>query len=128
MRNALPLFAILAVALLVPPAIPAADYEIIELGPGETKDVYFQINLSGNVYLRIVAEPGGQACADLWWIKWPLGNIEKLGRHCHTANLKIPGWTSAAISSKLRAGGATHRLKIVASATEEVANKVTIKF
>jgi len=60
--------------------------------------------------------------------KVAFGNIEKLGRQCHSATFRIPGWTSAAISSKLRAGGARHRLKIVASASEEVANKVTIKF
>ena len=41
-------------------AMPAAatDFDIIEVPPGQTVNVYFQINLSGEVYINIgTADP-----------------------------------------------------------------------
>lgn len=104
------------------------EQQVSELKPGESIDVYFEINLSGKVFVYIVAESGGEACADFWWITWPFGRNEDMGRFCQEATFDIPGWTSVAISSKLRAGGAKNRLKIAVRANEEVANKITIKF
>ncbi|MCS6291948.1 MAG: hypothetical protein H8J66_02655 [Nitrospira sp.] len=106
----------------------ANDTKIVDLNPGESVDAYFEVNLSGKLFIYIVAEPGGEACADFWWIKWPFGRNENTGRFCNEATLDIPGWTSLAISSKLRAGGAKNRVKIAVRANEEVAYKQTIKF
>lgn len=106
----------------------STDQQVTELRPGESVDAYFEINLSGQLFIYIVAEPGGEACADFWWIKWPLGRNEDVGRFCNEVTFKIPGWSSLAISSKLRAGGARNRIKIVVRANEEVANKLSISF
>ena len=104
----------------------ARDYEVIDIIPGQSKDVYFEINLKGRVYIRIVGPPGAEACATFWWIKWPLGNIKDLGRHCGSATFEIPGWLDLAVSSKLRVGSANSPLKIVASENASIANSVTV--
>jgi hypothetical protein len=103
----------------------AADYQLISVEPGQNVDLYFEINLSGEVFLRIGSR-GGSGCADFWWINWPFGNLQSLGSHCGAARFKIPGLTSFAIASKLRAGGVTEPTKIVAAASEQVANSVPI--
>jgi len=106
----------------------ARDYQIIAVSAGDTADVYFEINLSGKVYLRIVAPPGAEACADLWWIKWPLGNIQDVGRRCGSLQLEVPGLTDIAISAKLRVRAGNSPLKIVAAATEAAGNSALVSF
>lgn len=59
----------------------AGDVHIIDILPDQQADVFFQINTAGTVYLKIVAEKG-EPCAEFWWIKWPLGTVEQLGRNC----------------------------------------------
>lgn len=105
----------------------AAPVQIIDLKPGQTVDIYFEINLSGNVVIRIATQTG-VGCADLWWIKWPLGNVSSLGRHCGTARIPIPGFSSFAIAAKLRATGVTVNTKIIAASTETVANSVRVQW
>jgi hypothetical protein len=68
----------------------AADYQIIALQPGQTTDVYFEFNLSGQVSLRIVTQLG-PGCAEMWWITWPLGRITSIRRKCGSVRLPIPG-------------------------------------
>ena len=101
----------------------AADYQVIDVQPGQTVDVYFEFNLSGSVSLRI-ATKAGPGCADMWWIKWPLGDIQSLGRRCGSARLSLPGITDFAFAGKLRATGVSVPTKIVAAASERVANSV----
>ena len=96
--------------VLVSPLAHAADPQIENVSKGESKDLYFQINVSGTVYVKIAAKPGESACANFWWIKWPLGNIKALGRHCNFARFEIPGITDLALSSKLRVGGGENSL------------------
>ena len=108
----------------------AADPQIIELKPNESADAYFSVNISGKVFVRIASKPGEEACAEFWWIKWPLGEVAQLGRHCNGASFEIPGlfgWPPT-ISSKLRVGGAKNPVKLAVSATEQVANSVTFNF
>ena len=50
----------------------AADYELVRIPAGSTGNVYFEVNMSGQVFLSI-RDTRGPACANLWWIKWPLG-------------------------------------------------------
>lgn len=115
--------------LLATAARSAGEFEIIDVPAATNKDVYFQINVSGKVYLRLVAENGGEACADFWWIKWPLGTVEKLGRHCGSAQFTIPTFFSDfAVSSKLRVGGANTHLKIAASDSIQVSSNATVTF
>jgi hypothetical protein len=106
----------------------AASPQIIDVAPGQTEDAYFQINLSGKVFVVIAAKPGDEACADFWWVTWPLGRVESLGRHCNSASFPIPGVLSAAISSKLRVGGVKNKVKIGISANEEVAHNLKFTF
>jgi hypothetical protein len=105
----------------------AAEFQVIDLQPGQTVDVYFEINLSGQVALRI-ATKFGPGCAEFWWIKWPLGNIKSLGKICGTARLTIPGWRDVALAGKLRATGVTAPTKIVAASSERVANSVALQW
>jgi hypothetical protein len=107
--------------------VQAAEYQVIDLQPGQTVDVYFDINLSGSVSLRIVTK-SGLGCAELWWIKWPLGDIKSLGRKCGSARIALPGITDFAIAGKLRAGGASVPMKIIAASNERVANSVTLQW
>ncbi len=102
------------------------DYKLIEIGPGETKDLYFEVNLAGSIHVRIAAAPGAEPCADFWWIKWPLGTIKDLGRQCGSASFEIPGWLDFSLSAKLRVGNARTPLKIVASENATVANSVVL--
>jgi hypothetical protein len=78
---------------------------VVTVQPGATEDLYFQVNLKGAVYVRIGTQTGNEPCADFWWITWPLGSVESLGRHCGFATFTIPGWAKLAVSSKLRVGG-----------------------
>jgi len=106
----------------------AQEQHVVEIGPGQSGDAYFEINLTGHVYVYLVGEPGGEACADFWWIKWPLGTTETLGRFCNEAKFEIPGWTSFAFSTKLRVGGTKNRVKVAVRENSEVAYKHTITF
>jgi hypothetical protein len=105
----------------------AADYQVIDVQPGQTVDVYFEINLSGSVSLR-VATKAGPGCAEMWWIKWPLGDIQSLGKKCGSARIVLPGITDFAFAGKLRATGVKMPTKIVAAANERVANSVSLQW
>jgi hypothetical protein len=105
---------------LGPKAVYAADYQIIDVKPGENVDVYVEINLKGFVYARIQTR-NGPGCANFWWIVWPLGSIKHVGNYCGASRFEIPGWRDLALWSKLRVGGVTEPTKIVAAATEAVA-------
>lgn len=121
------LLALLSAASIAVPVwkASAADYQIIDVQPGETVDVYFEINLSGQLILRIATQ-AGPGCAELWWITWPLGSINSLGKKCGSVQLNIPGWFDLAMSAKLRAAGVDAPTKIVAASSEQVANFVTL--
>jgi hypothetical protein len=110
-----------------PGAVWAANYQVIEIYPGQDVDIYFEINLSGTVALRIETM-SGPGCAELWWIRWPLGNIASLGKRCGSFRLPIPGVTEFTLSAKLRAAGVDRRTKIIAAANERVANSATLQW
>lgn len=114
-------------ALMTVPFCPAhaADFQIVEVQPGQNVDVFFQINLYGRVFVRIETR-NGIGCADFWWILWPLGNVRQIGRQCGSADFEIPGLLDFSISSKLRAGGVSETTKIAIAANAQVAHSVTI--
>jgi hypothetical protein len=105
----------------------ASEYQVITVTPGNDADVYFQINLSGTVYLKIET-PRGPGCADFWWIIWPLGTVKQLGTRCGSDRLPIPSWSDFAIASKLRVGGVSEPTKIIAASSETVANSITVRW
>jgi hypothetical protein len=130
-KHDLRLSALTASCIIASALVARADSsktEVITVQPGKNTDVYLEINLSGKVYLAIQAPVGGEACANFWWIKWPFGNIQDLGRHCGNAAFDIPGLSSFAFSAKLRVGGAKQLVKVVAGASEEVAHSATVHF
>jgi hypothetical protein len=92
--------------------------KVFTLVPGASSDAYFEINVSGTVFVTIAAPPGQEPCAEFWWIKWPLGTVESLGRKCGNLRLETPGLSRFAMSAKLRAGGAKSVIKIAISANE----------
>ena len=100
----------------------------IDLAKGATVDAYYEVNVDGKIYVQIAAKPRDNNCAKFWWIKWPFGNVQALGRQCGFATFEIPGFTSLAISAKLRAGGAVNDVKLGVSATEAVAHSATFDF
>jgi hypothetical protein len=102
--------------------VRAEDVQVIDIQPGEQSDIFFQVNTTGQVYLKIVSE-NGDPCADFWWIKWPFGTVEQLGRKCGNVVFDIPGVSSASVSSKLRAGGIGTHIKIGVFSNESVFSK-----
>jgi hypothetical protein len=102
-------------------------FQVIDVPEGKTVDTYFEINLSGYVSLSI-RDKNGPACADLWWITWPLGWVKEIGRKCGNARLDIPGWRDLSLWSKLRARGAGQHTKIIVSENSEIANTITLSF
>lgn len=102
-------------------SVRAADLRVIEVKPGHSEDAYFSINLKGKVFVQLAAENGAEACAEFWWIRWPLGTVEPLGRHCNMAAFSIPSFFSLTLSSKLRVGGVSNRVKLAISARESIA-------
>ena len=102
-----------------------ASYQTFEISPGETKDIHFSVNLSGNLYLNILKENRTEGCIDLWWILWPFGSIQNIGRSCGRVDLGIPGLLSLSVASKLRAGGAESNIKILLTGDLVVANSIS---
>jgi len=104
------------------------DHHTIWVEPGQSVDVYWEINLSGTIYLAADID-SASACLDYWWITLPFGRVESLGRHCGRVSFNLPGISSFAIGGKLRAGGAHMRTRIQATSDEKVAiNFPTITF
>jgi hypothetical protein len=128
MRPVRLVLAMAAALALASGSAAAADPQIVELAPGAAGDAYFQINLRGKIYVQIAAPPSGEPCAEFWWIKWPLGTVEHLGRHCERAVFDIPGIFSLTLSSKLRAQAGPSGLKLAVSASESVAMSTSFTF
>ena len=102
-----------------------AALQIIDLPAHQQADVYFEANLKGKVYVKIVSQ-GEESCCDFWWIEWPFGRVEQQGRHCGFAAFDLPGGLT--VSAKLRAGNGTGHIKLGVSASESVARDSTIHF
>jgi hypothetical protein len=112
------------VALVAMCALPARaeDYKTVWVSPGESVDVYWDINLSGKVYLAADID-GRPACLDYWWIVWPFAQVKNVGRHCGRASFDLPSLSDWAIGGKLRAGGADARTRLRGTAQESVAHR-----
>jgi hypothetical protein len=116
-----------ALALLSGTSARTADYETVWVDPGNSVDVYWEINLKGKVY--VAADIDGQpACLDYWWIVLPFTQINKLGNHCGRASFDIPSWSDFSIGGKLRAGNAKDRTRVLGTSNERVAATYPVKF
>jgi len=104
------------------------DLKTFLISPGENKTLFTNVNTSGKVYVRIVAEPGKEACLNFWWIKYPIGNVEQLGRYCNRAIFAVPSLRNGAFATKLRAGGARSDQAVGLSANEAIAHGFTYRF
>jgi hypothetical protein len=101
--------------------VSAADYETVWVDTGTAVDVYWNVNLSGKVF--IVADiDGNPACLDYWWVVWPFTQIKKLGHHCGRATFELPTLGDWGIGGKLRAGGAVSLTRLRGTAQESVAH------
>jgi hypothetical protein len=89
--------------------------------------VFAEINTTGTVFVRIVSKTG-VGCADFWWVKWPFGYTQQLGRHCGAARFDIPSVFSITVASKLRAGGITTPVKIGTSVNETSLGTASVDF
>jgi hypothetical protein len=98
----------------------AANYHITDIAAGDTADIFFEINIAGKVYLSIRGRSGSE-CVDLWWIRWPLGSVDRLGKRCGNIALKIPGLADTSVAAKLRGRAINGPVKIVGSSNESVA-------
>lgn len=105
----------------------AADRQIVKAPAGKTVDAYFQINVSGDLFLRIKTKDGSN-CARFWWIKWPFGSVSQLGRLCGSVKIPIPGIFSFSVASKLRVASEGSDTLIALAADERVANTTNLEF
>lgn len=64
--------------------------ETININPGETKTIYFFINLKGKVFLKIRnrSQTNKITC---WWVKGPFGSVEGIGEIIGGGTLAFKG-------------------------------------
>jgi hypothetical protein len=124
-RFGLEVVAVLAVLSMTREAA-ARDYDIVSLKSGERKEVYFQVNLGGNVYLDI-RNKDGAGCATLEWTSWWNLWRKEEQRQCGFTTIKIPGVFEGAVWGTLWAT-AEGDIKIGYSADERVAHSITFDF
>ncbi|RWP68183.1 hypothetical protein [Mesorhizobium sp.] len=118
---------LLVTTFVMSPSAKAEDFQTIWVEPGQSVNVYWNINLAGKVYLS--ADIGGNpACLDYWWIVWPFTQIKSLGRHCGRISFELPGMSDFAIGGKLRAGNADGKTRVLGTATESVAQTFPVSF
>lgn len=111
--------AIVLALFSVSPAL-AQDYSTEMVDPGKSVLLYWNINLSGKVFVAADAN-GNAACLDYWWVTIPFFTEVKLGRHCGRASFELPGLSKFAAGGKLYAGGAEQTTRIRGTSLERVA-------
>lgn len=88
---------------------------------GQTKAIYWQINLKGRVFLDVRAK-GGEGCAYFFWRYWPFGQTLSLGEKCGRFSAEFKQtWTAAGGTLWGRASNGD--VQVVGSSVEEVALK-----
>ncbi|RWE84206.1 MAG: hypothetical protein E5W28_02495 [Mesorhizobium sp.] len=96
----------------------SADFTTLSLRWGETKDVYWEFNLKGKVYLRIVSAEG-VGCARLFWNTLPFDEQISFGKLCGDVSLEVPGGWS--VASVLWAYAIDSDIKILGTSDETLA-------
>jgi hypothetical protein len=105
----------------------AAQPNVIDAPAGQQVDVYTGVLTTGTVWVRIVAQVGAP-CANFWWIEWPFGRVEQLGRRCGVVRFDIPSKFKGSAASRLRAGAISSNLKLAVSSEETAVITIHLGF
>lgn len=100
----------------------AGDDPLVQrLQHGETKKLYWGINLKGVVYISVRGR-GGPGCAHMFWRPIPIfGRTITLNDVCGNVRTEIPGTSSWAIGGELWARANQGDVAIVLSSDERLA-------
>jgi hypothetical protein len=91
---------LLAAALVVPARGQAI--RSVRIPKGESADIWFGVNVTGKVSIRVVTRDGSNKL-NLWWITWGVGSAQSLGNYGPAGDLPIPiTWWKGVISARLR--------------------------
>lgn len=115
---------LLALAVGVLPLFPAAlrgEPLVHRLRDGDTKQLYWAINLQGVVYLSIRGR-GGEGCARVFWRPIPaFGRTITLNDVCGNVRTQVPGASAWAVGGVLWARANHGDVAIILSSEELVA-------
>ena len=92
------------------------SYQTITLSPGETKSIYFYINLKGKVFYKIISKSGTNKI-NCWWIKGPFGTVEGIGALYNQGSISYKGL----VWGRLKASGADSQTTILITDNAQVA-------
>jgi hypothetical protein len=70
------------------PSVVRAEKEI-RIPAGQSADVWWGVNVSGNVHYVIRTRDESNT-VKFWWIKWGVGSIEEVGSRTDVGAFKIP--------------------------------------
>src|SRR5690349_6082205 len=117
-----PLISLLLIGCLASLPAASANYQIFTLRAGRNTQIFYEVNTSGTVFLKIESRDGAPACANFWWITIPWGKNKDLGHQCGQARFEIPGFPH--FGSRLRVGGADEGTRVLLTTEESVANSI----
>jgi hypothetical protein len=100
----------------------ASDEPLVQrLRDGETKRIYWAVNLKGFVFLSIRGRAGA-GCARVFWRPIPnFGRTITLNDVCGNTRIEIPGASNWAIGGELYARANVGEVAIILSSVEQVA-------
>jgi len=74
----------------------------IKIPAGQTADLWYGVNVTGNLNIRIQTRDGKNELK-LSWIKWGVGSIQEIGNWGPAGSINIPiAWWRGIVSAKLR--------------------------
>lgn len=93
--------AVILILLLSPPGIWAEKE--IRISAGHSVDIWWGVNVSGNIYY-IIRSRDGNNTVKFWWVKWGTGWTETVGPRSNSGTLRIPiSFFKGVLAAKLRA-------------------------
>lgn len=92
------------------------NYQTIILLPGETKVLYYYVNLSGRIFYRIINKSGTNKI-NCWWVKGPFGTVQGIGQLINSGSTPSKGL----LWGKLKVSGADSETTILISDQASVA-------
>lgn len=99
------------------------DATIVHVPAGETKLIYWEVNLSGVVWISIRRE-SSLGCAELFWRTYPFFGRTPLGERCGSFQLSVPSLSSGALAAALYARANDDGATVVGGSNESVVVKV----
>jgi len=99
----------------------------VKIPAGQTVDVWFGVNIKGQVSYAIRTRDGSNSLR-MWWVKYPFGSVDQLGVLSNQGKLSIPiSWWKGVVSAKLRGSAGSDTLVLVGE-NAEVDATVTFHF